>query len=196
MKISNRSRKSFLNPKFFRAGSSPIKTGERGKLESLEGMVKRAKFLPFYSSAPCTAIFFCPWSFRAKPTEWFKQCILIQHSRCVLQWACWNTLSQICSCGEQNRRSRFGGSIWLKQGLWSLGLAVSRVQLQKGWRLRPEILFYGMLHAEEMMAECGIWGTPVTSQELSLDSLHSSVVFKHQEQTWRTLWQKSKHRQV
>lgn len=43
MKISNRSRKSFLNPDFVRAGASPIKTGERGKLESFEGIVKRAK---------------------------------------------------------------------------------------------------------------------------------------------------------
>lgn len=43
MKISNRSRKSFLDPNFVRAGASPIKIGERRKLESFEGMVKRAK---------------------------------------------------------------------------------------------------------------------------------------------------------
>lgn len=152
MKISNRSRKSFLSPDFVRAWASPIKTGERGKLESFEGMVKKAKLW---------RLFFWPFKFHLlvqwfssllgllelEPTEWFKQSVLIHHSCCVLPVSYWNTLSQ-CNCGEQNRWSKFGGSIWLKQWMWTLGLAVSNVQLQEGWRLRQKVLFYGMLHAK------------------------------------------------
>lgn len=43
--ISNKSRKSLLNPNFVRAGASPNKTGERGKLRVIWGNGKKSKTL-------------------------------------------------------------------------------------------------------------------------------------------------------
>lgn len=60
--------------------------------------------------------------------------------------------------------------------------------------MRLEVLSYRMLHAEEMMAERGIWRD--LGHKSVTRSLHPSVVFKHQEQTWRILWQKSKYGKV
>lgn len=43
--------------------------------------------------------------------------------------------------------------------------------------MRLEVLSYRMLHAEEMMAERGIWRDP--GHKSVTRSLHPSVVFKH-----------------
>lgn len=91
-------------------------------------------------------------------------------------------------------RAKQEKQVWGKHLAEAVGvepdLAVSRVltKLQEGWRLRLEMLFYGMLRAEEMMAECGIWRDPGHESVTGSGSLHPSVAFKHQEQTWKILW--------
>lgn len=138
MKISNKSRKSFLNPDFVRAGASPIKTGKRGKLESFEGMVKRAKlwrllFLTFYISPSCTAIFFCPWSFRARAYRMiWTMCI---NASFMLQWAIeilsHRSATVESKTGEASLEVAFGWSSGC--GAWAWLSAKCSFRRAEGW---------------------------------------------------------------
>lgn len=112
----------------------------------------------------------------------------MQHSCCVLPMSYWNILTDV-----QLWRAKQEKQVWRKNLAEAVGV--------ESWPDCQQSAASGGLKAEGnpflwdaacWRNECGIWRDPGHKS----GSLHPPVAFKHQEQAWRILWQKSKHNGV